>query len=194
MKNELLGIAATALILTGCASTQEPRLYTLHTLEATPLVTPSKTDAPTVFIAPVHLPGQLDHSSIITQVNENEIAFSDFHRWAEPLEGNFRHTLARNLGLQLESALLFAEGRKSPDTTDFRVEVWVSYLSGVLGETARLEARWSIRSSTDNQLIAMETFQKEVPLADASHRTYVHAQSELLAELCREIAAAVPKR
>ena len=191
MKNKLLILIPAALILSGCASTQPTRLYTLSTLAPRAPAAPARTAMPTVFIAPIQLPGHLDQPAIITQVDENELAFSDFHQWAEPLEGGLRHTLARNLGLHLKSDLIFADGRKAPDATDFRIEVWVSYLSGVLGETARLEARWSIYSTANEKVVAVKNFQKSIPLTDTAYTEYVLAQSELLADLSRDIAAAI---
>ncbi len=195
MKNPQLALAATALILTGCASTQETRLYILSAPQHTGDHAPSapQPEASVIFIAPVLIPGHLTRPAVITQTDRNELSFSDFHQWAEPLEKNIRQALARNLRHQLQSNLVFADARRSPDTTDLYVEVWIYYLSGKLGKTARLEARWSIQSDTNNQLMTIKKFQADTPLPDSTYHSYVSAQSKLLSDLSGDIAAAIEK-
>jgi uncharacterized lipoprotein YmbA len=175
------------VLLTGCASTQESKLYVLHS-PAESEQAPLKA-SPSIFVAPVQIPGYLDQPAIITQATETELTFSDFHRWAEPVEGNLRQKIASDLSNQLNSKNIFSQANKQPKEADYRLEVQVIYLSGVLGDVAKLKARWRLHKN--GNLTKTDIFTGELPLADASYNTYVLSQSSLLLRMSQGIADAI---
>ncbi|MBM4152004.1 MAG: hypothetical protein FJ220_00580, partial [Kiritimatiellaceae bacterium] len=113
-----LPVIAT-LLITGCATTQEPKLYILNSPSVS-AETGTASDPLSLFIAPIQLPGYLDRLSIVTQSGDNEIVYSEFPRWAEPLDTSLRQKLADNLSKMVQSDRIFSDGRHPPKGTDFR--------------------------------------------------------------------------
>ena len=183
-----------AILLTGCVRSQEARLYILDTPESLKgsASAPKPEKAPAINIASVQIPDHLSRPVVITQVAENELAFSDFHRWAGPLQGNVRQVLIENLSIILRSDLIFADPRKQAIPADYHVEVGISQLTGILGETATLEARWVILASDGREIQILESFQKTMDIDGESRRDYVNAQSTLFADLAQAIADSLP--
>ena len=183
-----------AILLTGCVRTQEARLYILDTPESlrgsASAVKPEK--APIINIASVQIPDHLSRPVVITQVAENELAFSDFHRWAGPLQSNIRQVLVDNLSIILQSDHIFSDPRKQSFPADYHIEVGIGDVTGILGETATLQARWAVLSTEGKEVVALENFQKTIDIDGESRRDYVNAQSTLFADLAQAIADSLP--
>jgi uncharacterized lipoprotein YmbA len=188
MKKQLITLAALALICTGCASTQDAHLYVL----SSPEIAPATTDTPPIVINTVSIPSHLDRPPIVTQASDTELAYSEFHRWGGSLDDNIRQTLAQNLAGLLGSDLIFANPRNAPISAETQVDLWITRLTGELGTSATLQAKWSVRANEHAPTI--KTFKKEIPVNGEEPRHYVAAQSQLLADLSREIAAAIQKQ
>ena len=189
------GILLLAVILlTGCASTQEARLYVLDTPAslAESTVSPAADKMPVVNIASIQIPDHLSRPVVITQVAKNELAFSDFHRWAGPLQSNIRQVLIENLSIILQSDRIFADPRKQSFPADYHLEIGICDITGILGETATLQARWAVLSTEGKEVVALENFQKTIDIDGKSRRDYVNAQSTLFADLAQAIAKSIP--
>lgn len=191
---QLIPILITPILLTGCMRTQESRLYMLDTpLVASENVAESDT-MPVINIADIQIPNHLSRPVVVTKVAENELAFSDFHRWAGPLKSNIRQVLVENLSILLESNRIFADPRKQTFPADYHIEIGIYALTGILGETATLQARWAVFGEKGNEIITLESFHKTIPIRGESRRDYVSAQSDLLVDLSRAIAESIPKK
>jgi uncharacterized lipoprotein YmbA len=191
-----LAAAGAILLLAGCASAPKTHLYILNTPHSLGNETRNlpRQDPLTVTIAPVDIPAYLDRPAVVTQVGENELAFSEFQRWAGPLKDNIQQILAANLAILLRSGQVFTEPRTYVVGGDYRVVIQIDTFCGVLGEKASLEARWSIYSSATKNTIATQTFKKDAVLSGSGeYKEYVLAQSGLLGDLSREIAAEIQK-
>lgn len=191
MKISWMVMACAGLFLSGCASTQKSALFVMNSPKslADEAAAISLPDDTAIVVATVHIPEHLDRATIVTQAGDNQLAFSEFSRWAGSLDGNLRQTLIENLGVLLQSDRVFADSRTQSLDVACRVDVWVKYMSGVLGESARLQVQWGVQSG--KKMVALQTFTKEVELKDESYAHYVSVQSALWAELSQEIAAAI---
>ena len=190
----LIWIGIVPILLTGCMRTQEARLYMLDTPLVSSKNTSSPESLPVINIASIQIPDHLSRPVVITKVAENELAFSDFHRWAGPLRSNIRQVLVGNLSIILQSDRIFSDPRKQSFPADYHIEIGIYTLTGVLGETATLQARWTILAGKKNEVVTLESFQKTIPIHGESHRDYVSAQSDLLVDLSRAIAESIPKK
>jgi len=188
--------ALTALLLTGCASTQEARLYVLNASASLEKDAPSSAtdDSPVINIATVKIPDHLSRPVIITHVANNELAFSDFHRWAGPLKSNIRQVLVENLSILLQSDRIFSDPRKQAVPADYHLEIEICQLTGTLGKTATLKAHYAIFSPDGKEALALNRFQKTIDIEGKSRRDYVTAQSQLLADFSQAIADSIPTK
>jgi uncharacterized lipoprotein YmbA len=117
----------------------------------------------------------------------------EFAKWAEPLEDNISRALAENLRslLCIRTIAIFPWRGGTP--VDYRIDVHVIQMDGMLGESALLDVSWSITDGTDRKklpLITKRSTHKE-PTGGGDYGTFVSAQSRNLASLSREIAETI---
>jgi len=145
-------------------------------------------------IGPVKIPEYLNQPDIVTRIAQNELRLDEFAKWAEPLEDNISRTLAKNLLSLLCIRRIAIFPWKAGTPIDYRIDVDVIQLDGILGETASLDVTWSISDGTDRKkspLLTKRSTYKESTGGGEDYRTFVSAQSRNLASLSREIAETI---
>jgi uncharacterized lipoprotein YmbA len=144
-------------------------------------------------IGPVKIPEYLNQPAIVTRITQNEVRLDEFVKWAEPLENNISRALAENLSslLCLRSIVIFPWGSQTP--SDYRIDVHVIQMDGVLGENAFLDVSWSIADSADRKKPALVTKRSRYkePTGGGDYGAFVSAQGRNLASLSRDIAEAI---
>jgi uncharacterized lipoprotein YmbA len=144
-------------------------------------------------IGPVKIPEYLNQPEIVTRITQNEVRLDEFAKWAEPLENNISRALAENLPslLCIRSIAVFPWRGQTP--IDYRIDVHVIHMDGILGESASLDVAWSITDGTGHKkslLLTKRSTYKE-PTGGGDYGAFVSAQSRNLASLSREIAEAI---
>jgi hypothetical protein len=191
-KRLILGILA--LVLLGCASTPPVRFFVLSsTPDSEKLASQESECCLTIGIGPVRLPEYLNQPEIVTRITQNELRLDEFAKWAEPLEDSISRVLAENLSSLLctRSIEVFPWKRWTP--VDYRIDVHVIQMDGVLGTSALLDITWSISDGTDRKklpLIAKRSTYREFA-GGGDYGTFVSAQIRNLASLSRDIAEAI---
>jgi len=189
----LLTIVLSWLILGGCASTPPTRFYTLSPLPESDKPGGSGSErCVSIEIGPVKIPGYLDQPGIVTDLSQNEYRVGEFSRWSEPLEANISRILAANLTSLLCTKIVSSFPWKGSVPLDCRVFVEIVRMDGGLGESAMLDASWTIFEGAEKRklLLAKQTHYKETP-SDKGYEAYVSAQSRNLGALSRDIAKAM---
>jgi len=134
-----------ALAVAGCGSSPKTRLYSL---QAAATSKPDEHRAESrlhIVIGPVALPERVDRPQIVTLTGEHSVHASDFNRWAEPLKVAFPRQLATDLGRELGSTRVRVQGQESAVEADLRIEVDVLRFEAALGESAVVEALWTLK-------------------------------------------------
>ena len=193
LKRLILGILVVVLL--GCASSPPTRFFVLSSspdFEKT-----GNRDGERCFaigIGPVKIPEYLNQPEIVTRITQNELRLDEFAKWAEPLEDNISRALAKNLLSLLCIRRIAIFPWKAGTPIDYRIDVDVIQLDGILGESASLDVTWSISDGTDRKkspLLTKRSTYKESTGGGEDYRTFVSAQSRNLASLSREIAEAI---
>lgn len=134
-----------ALIGAGCGSSPKTQLYSLQAA-ATPKADEHRVESRLhIVIGPVALPERVDRPQIVTLTGEHGVHASDFNRWAEPLKVAFPRQLATDLGRELGSTRVRVQGQESAVEADLRIEVDVLRFEAALGESAVVEALWTLK-------------------------------------------------
>jgi hypothetical protein len=185
-------LVAGFALLAGCAGRRlVPREYLLTPLASAPA---SADDAMfpdfALGVGPVNLPGYLQRPQIVTRRSENRLYASAAHKWAETLEGNMTRVLARNLALLLPTNRVATFPWQSPGRLDYRVAVEVNQFDRSPEDRVALDARWFI-TGPGNELLAAERSAVSTPVSGTGYEATVDAMSAAVAELSREIAAAI---
>jgi len=182
------------IVLSGCASTPPTRFFVLSSISGFDRMGSGMGEhCLAISIGPVKIPEYLDQREIVTRITQNEVRVDEFAKWAEPLENNIARALAENLSslLCLRSIVIFPWGRQTP--IDYRIDVHVIQMDGVLGENAFLDVSWSIAAGTDGKkspLLTKRSTYKE-STGGGDYGAFVSAQGRNLASLSREIAEAI---
>ena len=175
----------------GCARTPQPRFYLLGTPPGLTAQTRVAQEI-AVTVGPIQLPEYLDRPQIVTRSgSSNEVRLAQFDRWAEPLKDTFGRVLADNLSVLLSTQRVTVFPRRGSGQADYQVTVDVTRFDGEPGGEVVLSARWTILKGSGGEAVVTRKFHLNEPVVGDDFAALVTAKSQALAQLSREIAAAV---
>jgi uncharacterized lipoprotein YmbA len=196
-KSRIMQIACVTMVvgvmtLTACGGRTPPaKFYTLQPVEQSSTGKTLPLDV-TLAVGPVAIPAALDRAEIVTRDAGNEVNFSEYHRWAGPLEEDIASVMAQNIATQLETE------RVTPFTREniffqptHRVVININRYDSQLAQEFLIDATWSIKDLKSRKLLLVRNSTIREPLASAEYEELVAAQSKVLAALSQEIAAAL---
>jgi uncharacterized lipoprotein YmbA len=178
-------LCALAVLTAGCASTST-QLYTLSSM-AKPV---SETSILTITVGPVSVPAAVDRPQIVLSVAPNQVTVDEFNRWASPLRSDIARVVAENLSLLLGSPYVSVFPLSVSVSPSYRVTIDVMRFESIPGETAKLSAIWSVRSTADGQSQGGGTTSSE-PVREKTYAALIAAHSRILAVLSGDIAASI---
>ncbi len=196
LSRPLLGLTLGFLmmVLLGCASSPPTRFFVLSSIFGSEKMRNLEGERCfAIGIGPVKIPEYLNQPEIVTRITQNEVRLDEFAKWTEPLENNISRALAENLSsmLCIRSIAVFPWRGQTP--IDYRIDVHVIHMDGILGESASLDVSWSIADGADRKKPALVTKRSSYrePTGGGDYGAFVSAQSRNLASLSREIAEAI---
>jgi uncharacterized lipoprotein YmbA len=188
----LIGLFST--LVAGCAG-PSPRsnYYLLNALpdKETGQTTTVVTDGLLIGIGPVSWPDYLDRQQIVIRNGPNEISFSEFDRWAEPLKNNFLRVFKEDLVERLRTDNIFVYPWPPEAVFEFQVSAEVTRFDAQPGDSAKLDVQWVILRAHDREVILSRKSSYSVKLDRSDYKTIVAAQSRTVVDFSREVAAAV---
>lgn len=180
-------LIATFLIAgNGCGASGPSRFYTLDSTAS-----PEGTTAAsyTVAVGPVTIPAAVDRPQFVVLVAPNRVTIDEFNRWAAPLDESIARAVAGDLAALLGTPRVVRAPLANFDP-DYRVALNVQRFESVPGESATVEAVWTVRKSGDGQTSSGRTVAKE-PVQDKSFEALAAAHSRAIAKISADIAAAI---
>ncbi len=193
-------IAAVGLALatTGCVPlkrTSQARFFHLSSLAQVP----DGATAPlgdVVGVLPARLPSRLERSQLVTQVAPGELRIDEFLRWAEPLEVGVTRAISENLARLVPEHRVVSYPWPSSTAARCRVAVELTSFGPSAGGEVQLEGRWALLPVASERPLSTRSLSlRRGPLprgpAGADPNLVVQAMSELLADLSRQLAAAL---
>lgn len=177
--------------LYACGTSQPTRYYLLSS--NAPASSAAQSEL-TVGVGPIVLPPYLDRREMVSRSSNSELGVAVYHQWGEPLRDNISRVLSEDLGRRLGTdriiRLPVKRSLRRALVIDYQVTiVFGSFEKNPDGEVL-LEARWAILDNDKNELLLRRSGYSQTP-TDSDHAAQAAAQSELLARLGEEIAAAV---
>jgi uncharacterized protein len=193
-----LFVVGTTLLLSGCSSLLAPRrdeskFYVLSPLPESEAPAGANASALAIAIGPVRFPDYLLRLQIATRANSNRINYSEFDRWAEPLETTFVRVLSQNLSILLGTSRVVEVPGFALAKYDYEIPMQVMQFECDATGTAHLAARWRVERGTGGKVLsAKESRITTNPAVGASGtEACVSTLSHALADLSREVAAEV---
>jgi cholesterol transport system auxiliary component len=195
MRSRFIALSIALLSLGGCAGVRYPNYYALNMPNP---VSTSRGSAPisgTVVVQEFGAPAYLRQGPIVYRPEPEQIAFYDYHHWAEDPRRTVTAAIVRDLRQTFQSAELY-DGRGDADflltgSLDHLEELdngpSVSVDVGISAALKNLKTGDVIWSSTSSKTSAVE--QRSVPgVVAAMSRELTEAAEELVASLRNELS------
>ena len=187
-------IAAVSFLLAGClGKSPSPRFYAL-----TPMASEQEAAGqgntvrnPVIGIGPVSLADYLDQPKIVTRQGDHQMVRAEYDQWAGAFKDNVTSVLAENIGFLLPTDKMYHYPWRRSIPVDFQVVLDIVRCDGILGKEAWMVARWSVFDGRDKRLVGASRASIREPVTDGGYAALVAAYSRALAELSREIVAAI---
>jgi len=176
---------ALVTIVGGCA-TNPSRFYTLEST-ATPGAGPALPIS--VLVGPVAIPASVDQPQFVVQVAPNRVDVDEFNRWAAPLSDSIARALAGDLSTQLGTPNVAIAPMANFQPT-YRVTVDVQRFESIQGQSAIVDAVWTVRKTSDGETRSGRTFAQET-VQDGSFEALAAAHSRAIAKMSDDIAASI---
>jgi len=187
---------AGILFIMGCGGSKPSRFYTLSPVRG---VTGNSNTNPTldriaIGIRTLKLPEYLLRDQLISRSENNRIVLSEFDRWAEPLEANFKRVLVEDLSQDIPTNKIFLFPAKDTSVTNYQLLLEVTEFEMRENNTVVLSARWGLEKGEDIVFLMNKRSSFSEQISGSLHEDIVAAMSRLTGKLSNEIAAEVRSR
>jgi uncharacterized lipoprotein YmbA len=184
------GTCCMLLLLAGCHISRPTTYYLLQPAAASQ-GTSSAVVERAIGVGPARMAEYLDRPNMVLRRNAQELQLASFHLWAEPLKDNVTRVIAENLSRLLGTQRVLPFPWPSSIPVDYQVTLEVTRLDGMPGAEAVLCAWWRLFGQNGKTLLASRKSEFSAAMDQPGYEALVSAESALLAELSREIAAAI---
>jgi uncharacterized protein len=180
-------LCAVVLLLGGCGSVPKDRFYVLGGVAEN--AKPATAASYTLAINPVNVPDMVDRPQFVLYQGPSRVEIMEHERWAEPLKSAIPNAVARELRTQLPEARVAVYPDLAVTEAPCRISLDVQRMEARLGESALVEALWSLRCA-DGRLKQGRSFVKETT-QDGSYEALSSAFGRAFAQIAGEMAQAV---
>jgi uncharacterized lipoprotein YmbA len=176
------------LIVSGCVG----RSPTVRYYELEPMLRSdnARADTPSIAVGPILLPRVLDRSQMVTRLSATELSIDEFHRWGSGLESEILSALGQNLG-GLLGTYRVAIYPSAPFDTDYRVTADFRDFQANADNEVLLNVQWTVQEEERGETVIVRESVIRKPAEGSDPASRVSAHNEAIAELSREIAAAI---
>ena len=180
----------SVMMLTACGGRTPPaKFYTLQPVQPSSPGTSLPEDV-AIAVGPVAIPEAHDRQEIVTRGAKNEVSFSEYHRWAGPLQKNIAAVLSQNIGALLGTERITPFTRENIFRPTHRVVININRYDSQFSKEFLLETTWSIRDIQRNQTLLVQGSIVRKPLASSTYEDLLAAQNQALGALSEKIAKA----
>jgi uncharacterized lipoprotein YmbA len=145
-------------------------------------------------IRTLELPEYLLRDQLVMRTATDEIIISEFNRWAEPLENNFKRVLIEDLSKDVPTNNVFLFPAKDTSVTNYQILLDVTQFEFQKDNIIILSARWSITKgeAMDFLMDKQSSFTEQIS-GDKGERfeSIVAGMSRLTGKLSEEIATEI---
>jgi len=183
-----------ALLVSGCSLLSAPnvpttRYFVLTSDRSLGAANPAR-DGISLGMGPFSFPSYLNRPQMVNRTDANQIVFSQFNRWAEPVADGFQRILAENVGRVVgTSQVVTFPWYEIPLEYQVKGEV-LRFESNADGE-AVLEAIWTVLRLEDKRYLVTRHSDLRRPVDAGDPDAVAAALSGLAADLGEQMGEAV---
>lgn len=178
--------------LAGCSFLKPAKDSTQYYLLTPVASTSGGAVAPAVGLGQIKMPAYLDNTSLVVRKGTNEVQYLDTAIWAERLDVGFQRVLAADLATLLPTDQVRLSAWQQDEVAK---EVYVNVEQFDVDTAGKgiLIARWRILSPGGDKVLKAErsVLTHQGPPPDSGASGAVATQSELVADLARQLARAL---
>ena len=178
---------AFVIVLAACASPSS-RFYTLSAASKSAPAGPASHLS--VAVGPVSIPAAVDRPEIVVSTGPNQVRLEEYDRWASPLQDDIARVVAANLVSMLGTPHVTQSPKSLAGAAAYRASIEVQQFESVPGETAALDAVWTVRRPADDKSRSGRTTVRE-SVQQTGYDALAAAHSRAIARLSQDIADAV---
>jgi hypothetical protein len=185
-----LCIALTALMLAGCGASDHSRFYVLT--EHPAVVARASAAAPmtTIALGAVKLPAALDRPQMARRLNSDEISYSEYDRWAGPLDDMVRRVLIADLDGRLPPGMILIDNNPASPAS-LTIVVDVLRLDADAAGQVTLKARWQMLDRSGSLVGIPRDAMIVKPGSGRDAEAVAATMSSAVADLATQIAASL---
>ena len=145
-------------------------------------------------IRTLKLPEYLLRDQIVTRTGSDELVLSEFNRWAEPLEENFKRVLIEDLSKDVPTNSIFLFPAKDTSVTNYQILLEVTQFELQKDKSVALSARWGITKGEAAIFLMDKQSSYSEQLSEDKAEKYesmVDAMSRLTGKLSEDIATEI---
>jgi uncharacterized lipoprotein YmbA len=193
--NKLVIATVLSALFSGCASTPNVKFYVLESISqsAPTQQTIYAEKQHSIGIGPLSIPTLLQHKQIVTRSSDNTVQIAEFHQWASPLQDNMVQALTANLSTLQPNNIVRVYPWSIHGMVDLQVIVDITRFDTTLGQTANLEANWTIKNEATKTILKSGHSAISYSMPDPSYPGTVRTLSKILGEFSRELSLALLK-
>jgi uncharacterized lipoprotein YmbA len=182
----MLSIVWVAAAASGCGTSVPSRFYTL---DATAVPDGAAPVSDAIMVGPVSIPAAVDRPQFVVQAAPNRVDIDEFNRWDAPLNNAIAQAVAGDLVRLLGTPNVAAAPLANFDPA-YRVTIDVQRFESVLGQSALVEAVWTVRRTAGGETRSGRTVAREAVQGDG-FEALAAAHSRALAKMSGDIAIAI---
>ncbi len=184
-----VALAFVLAALAGCARSQAVNYYLLRSMQGPPPQAKALGQCMVVAVGPVEIPAYLDRPQMAIRPSPDTLHYSEYDRWAEPLDKNVARVLADDLSARLADAHVCVFPWPGSVPVRYQVRLTIVHLEKIAGEKVVLDANWSLWGNNGKKLLLMRRSRIVEPVeAPADYKRIAAAESRAVDSLSREIA------
>ena len=189
MKQALIIFGLSIILMTGCSSDNTPKTqyYLLNspTLDSSGIVV--NDTHPIITVQIEELPDYLKQPSLVLQLSDHQLHYSNFHMWAEPLQVSIARTLTQDLNTidsQNNYIIMAAPNAKKANTT---VVIEVTAFHATHHSKAILAGSYWLKQKNSKNSIQKYHFKFTVALDIDGYPHAVEQMRKAVTQLANEI-------
>jgi len=181
-----IAVAVVVAVASGCGTSAPAKFYSLDATAVSDGAAPMRYP---IMVGPVSVPAEVDRPEFVVQSAPNRVDIDEFNRWDAPLNDAVAQAVAGDLVKLLGTPDVASSPMANFDPA-YRVTIDVQRFDSVQGQSALVEAVWTVHRTAGGETRSGRTIARETA-AGNGFDALAAAHSRALAKMSGDIAIAI---
>ena len=189
MKQAITIAILSMVLFAACSSNETPKTqyYLLNNPIVNSTVNATSEQKTRIALTILELPYYLKQPSLVLQLSDHQLHYSNFHMWAEPLQASFAQALIQDANSIDERFQYLDSDTTKQQTTDLALFVNITAFHTTHQSQAILVGNYWLENKQSNKLIKAENFTFTLALTENGYGHAVTQMRKVIAQLAKQI-------